>query len=102
MTWAPYSAARGSSCASIAARSLMSQDLDVAGLLVDLDIADMRRKTWPRALRIDRHLGTDRPAGPPRFERDLGQRQRLEATGVGAGGERLAVPPFDRVGGDVP
>jgi hypothetical protein len=33
---------------------------------------------------------------------DIGERQRLEAAGVGAGRERLAVLPFDRLGADVP
>ena len=70
----------------------VAQDLDVAGLLVDLDIADMRRKAGAGALRVDRHLGADRPAGAPRLERDLGQRQRLEAAGVGAGRDRPCRP----------
>src|SRR5439155_24625261 len=80
----------------------VAQDLDVARLLVDLDVADMRGKAGPRTLRVDRHLRTDRPAGAPRFERDLGERQRLEAAGVGTGRPGLTVLPFDRVGADVP
>ncbi len=80
----------------------VAQDLDVTCLFVDLDIADMRGEAGTGALRVDRHLGTDRAAGAARFERNLGQRQRLEAAGVGAGGISFAVLPFDRVGGDVP
>jgi len=80
----------------------IAQDFDVAGFLVDLDIADVRRKAGARTLRVDRHLGTDRAAGPTRFERDLGQGQRLEAAGVGAGRIGHAVLPFDCVGADVP
>src|SRR5580704_10363240 len=80
----------------------IAQDLDLARLLVDLDVADMRRKAGAGALRVDRQLGADRTAGPSRFECNLGQRQRLEAASVGAGGVGLAVLPFDRVGGDVP
>ncbi len=51
----------------------VAQDLDLARLLVDLDVADTRRKAGAGALRIDRHFGADRPAGPSRFERDVGQ-----------------------------
>src|SRR5207302_1609679 len=80
----------------------VAQDLDLPRLLVDFDVADMRRKARAGALRVDRHLGADRPAGAPGFERDLGQRQRLEAAGIGAGGIGLAVLPFNRVGGEVP
>src|SRR5262249_21708912 len=58
--------------------------------------------TRSRTLRVDGHLGSDRPACASRFERDLGQGQRLEAAGVGAGRPRLAVLPFDRVRADVP
>ncbi len=80
----------------------IAQDLHVAGLLVDLYVTDMRRKAGSGALRVDRHLGADRTAGPPRLQRDLGQGQRLEAAGVGAGRPGHAVLPLDRVGADVP
>ena len=52
----------------------------------------MRRKARSRTLRVDRHLGRDRPSGASRFESNLGQGQRLEAAGVGAGENTL--PPL--------
>src|SRR5262249_30118008 len=80
----------------------VTQDLDLPRLLVHLDVADMRRKARAGALRVDRHLGADRPTGAPRFERDLGQRQWLEAAGIGTRRPGLTVLPLDSVGGDVP
>src|SRR4029077_7388007 len=41
----------------------IAQDLDVPGFAVDLYIADMGREARPLALRVDLHLGTDRPPG---------------------------------------
>jgi len=50
----------------------VAEDLDVAGFLVDLDIADMGRKAGCLALRIDLHLGADRSAGTRRFGSNCG------------------------------
>src|SRR5215471_1609388 len=69
----------------------IAQDLDVAGLLVDLDIADVGCKPWRLALRVDLHLGADRTAGARCFGRDRGQVERLEAAGIRTGGIGLAV-----------
>src|SRR5208282_877851 len=80
----------------------IAQDLDVAGLLVDLDIADMGRKAWPLALCVDLHLRTDRSAGARCFIGDRRQIERIEAAGISAGRERFPVLPLDRVGADVP
>ncbi len=49
----------------------IAQDLDVAGFAIDLDVADMGRPAGTGALRVDRHLGRDRPAGASGLERDL-------------------------------
>src|SRR5207302_5322607 len=49
----------------------VAQDLDVAGLAIDLDIADMGGETRPLALRVDLHLGADRTAGAGRLAGDL-------------------------------
>src|SRR5207248_8696627 len=78
------------------------QDLDVAGLAVDLDIANMGREARALALGIDLHLGADRAAGAGRLARDLRQRQRLEAAGIGAGRIGPAGLTIDRFGADVP
>src|SRR6516162_5212297 len=80
----------------------VTQDLDVTGLLVDLDIADMGREAGRLALRVDLHLGADRSAGARRFSGDRGQVERLEAAGIGAGRDGFSILPLDRLGADVP
>jgi hypothetical protein len=62
----------------------------------------MRRKGRTGTLRVELHLGADRPAGARRLDRDLGQGQRIEGAGIRAGRIGLAVLPFDRFGADVP
>src|SRR5258708_18710494 len=75
----------------------VAQNLDVAGLRVDLDIANMRREARPLALRVDLHLGADRPSGAGRARGDGGQIERLEAAGIGTGPDHVAILPSDRV-----
>src|SRR6516164_4601688 len=80
----------------------VAQDLDVAGLLIDLDVADMGCEGRSLALRVDLHLGTDRAAGARRLGRNLGQIERFEAAGIGASREGFSVLPLNRLGADVP
>ena len=77
-------------------------DRDVTGLLIDRHVADVRAEAGAGALRVHRHLGVDRAAGAGRLQRQRGQIQRLERTGVGTGRKRLAVLPLDRFDRDLP
>src|SRR5262249_37409406 len=80
----------------------VAQDLDVAGLFVDLDIADVGRETRRLALRIDLHLGADRTAGARCFAGDSRHDERFDAPGIRTSGVGLAVLPLDCLGADVP
>src|SRR5215469_11788067 len=60
----------------------VAQSLDVAGLQVDLDIANMRRKSRCLALRVDLHLGADGPSRAGRARSNRREIERLKAAGV--------------------
>jgi hypothetical protein len=51
-------------------------------LLVDLDIANVRRERWRLTLCIDLHLCADRPAGAGRARGNGSQIERLEAASI--------------------
>jgi hypothetical protein len=64
----------------------VAQDLDVPRFRIDLDIADMGDEAGALALRVDLHLGADRPTGARRLAGDCRQVQRLKLPALGPAG----------------
>jgi aryl-alcohol dehydrogenase-like predicted oxidoreductase len=77
-------------------------DCDVAHLHVHADVAEMRAESRAGALCIQRYFRIDRAAGARGLQRNGTQFKRIEFTGIGAGRERLAVAPLDRLDRDFP
>src|SRR5262249_35206232 len=80
----------------------VAQYFDVAGLLIDLDVADVRAEARTPTLLIDGALVPEGTAGLARLRGDRLERQWLEAACVGSCGIGLAVLPLDRVRADLP
>jgi len=79
-----------------------AQDRHLAGLGVDLDIAELGREAGSHAAGIDRGRSRDRAAGQRLLGRQLLQRQWREVADIAGSGFRLAVLPHDTLDIDIP
>ena len=81
--------------AAIGGTMLTSQDRHLAGLGIDLDIAELYREAGRHAAGIDRGRGGGRAAGQRLLGRQFLERQRREIADVAARRLSLAVLPGD-------
>ena len=79
-----------------------AQDRHLAGLRVDLDVDRLGGEAGARPLDVFFDMRGDGAAGLAGILGDIGNRQRLELTGVSSGGTGVTVLPLDRVDRNIP
>ena len=80
----------------------VAQHSDDHEINIDLDIDDMRGEARIGAGGVELGAGAERAAHLVRLGRELGQRERRELAGIGAGRPRLSILPGHRIRVDLP